>query len=531
MSPPRRRATLAAQDGFTMVVTMGVLLVAGLFVAVAFSNVVGDLPLVQGIKDRKSAYAAAESGVNFYLAKLGQDNDYWTSCANGPAPGDGSANPVMVADPHAALPYRDIPGQTRARYAVELLPFTGSTCSQTTMLDPSTGNLRIRGDGISATKRRSIIATLRRVSFLQYLYFTDYDTTDPLAYPPQYQTAAQQSCTFYRAQRNAGCFEIQFTDQDRINGPFHTNDDILACAGATFGRTADDRVEVSGAAPGYRNPSGCTQGQPTFKSTFQTGAPQLAMPTSNAAITTAAAAPNVLTGTYTVKIADGSMAVTPGSPTAPTGPTTTMPVPANGVLYDKQGSGCGSGVVPALQDYTEPAGCANLYVSGRYASSLTIVSDKDIVVTADLTRRDDGPVLGLIATNFVRIYHPVRNRVVCSQVDQGNGVCYVGTTKSCDNDTGTPQNLGLDAAILSLQHSFTVDNYDCGAQLGTLSVFGAIAQKYRGAVGAVNASGTHGYTKSYTYDDRFRFRNPPYFLDPVNAAWQIVRQNEQAIPR
>ena len=35
---------------------------------------------------------------------------------------------------------------------------------------------------------------------------------------------------------------------------------------------------------------------------------------------------------------------------------------------------------------------------------------------------------------------------------------------------------------MSLQHSFIVDNYDCG-QSGTLTVNGAIVQKYRGPVG------------------------------------------------
>ena len=41
----------------------------------------------------------------------------------------------------------------------------------------------------------------------------------------------------------------------------------------------------------------------------------------------------------------------------------------------------------------------------------------------------------------------------------------------------------IDAAILAINHSFIVDNYDCGSPLGTLTVNGAIAQKYRGAVG------------------------------------------------
>jgi hypothetical protein len=82
----------------------------------------------------------------------------------------------------------------------------------------------------------------------------------------------------------------------------------------------------------------------------------------------------------------------------------------------------------------------------------------------------------------------------------------------------------IDAAILSLQHSFIVDNYHRGAKLGKLTVNGAIAQQFRGPVGT---SAPSGYEKDYNYDDRLRHRSPPYFLDPVKASWNLVRTNEQ----
>jgi hypothetical protein len=81
----------------------------------------------------------------------------------------------------------------------------------------------------------------------------------------------------------------------------------------------------------------------------------------------------------------------------------------------------------------------------------------------------------------------------------------------------------IQAAILALNHSFIVDNWDCGARLGDLNVEGAIAQYYRGPVGT---SGGTGYLKNYVYNDRLRYREPPYFLDPVQSAWRIARQTE-----
>jgi hypothetical protein len=57
--------------------------------------------------------------------------------------------------------------------------------------------------------------------------------------------------------------------------------------------------------------------------------------------------------------------------------------------------------------------------------------------------------------------------------------------------------------------------------MGTLEVNGAIAQKFRGAVGT---SGGTGYFKNYVYDDRLRYEAPPHFLNPVQSAWHVQRQ-------
>ena len=43
---------------------------------------------------------------------------------------------------------------------------------------------------------------------------------------------------------------------------------------------------------------------------------------------------------------------------------------------------------------------------------------------------------------------------------------------------------------MSLLHSFIVDNYDCGRS-GTLTVNGAIVQKYRGPVGTGSGGDDH----------------------------------------
>ena len=83
---------------------------------------------------------------------------------------------------------------------------------------------------------------------------------------------------------------------------------------------------------------------------------------------------------------------------------------------------------------------------------------------------------------------------------------------------------------MAIQHSFIVDHYDCGADLGILTVNGAISQKYRGPVGTFGGGSDTGYEKNYNYDDRFRYLSPPYFLDPVESAWRVQRETLEFVP-
>ena len=91
----------------------------------------------------------------------------------------------------------------------------------------------------------------------------------------------------------------------------------------------------------------------------------------------------------------------------------------------------------------------------------------------------------------------------------------------------------IDAAILSLQHSFIVDNYNCGARLGTLTVNGAIAQKYRGPVGTVS-----GTSPSHGLPQGLLVRRPPALplarrtsSSPIAASWDVSAPTSRSRPR
>lgn len=558
------RTLRADERGFTLIAVLGVL-AAGMALSVAaFAAARGDIQLSRNDQDQKRAYAAAEAGVQDYFFHLTQDNAYWAKCTS-----QSPSHPALNQLNASPMRTRAVPGSD-ASYSIELLPANGqSQCDVNNATGsmivsaggPMSGTFSIRATGYSRDVERSIVATFRRRSFLDYLYFTDLETSDPAWYIlsaggrptrsgvyssrsgtftpsgapdllswaaancPRYWRNGRSSQAFpvspdnaWQRQSSSGtwgstttsrvsCTEIQFVSGDHIEGPLHTNDDILVCGSPTFGRTTQDSIEVSGS--GWRQ--GCGSGAPTINGTWKPFSPVLTPPPSSTSLKQIADPAYVFRGTTTIVLDNSQITVT----NANLSPTTqTLAFPANGVLYvDHAASGCGVTAYQPLAPYSDPAGCAVAYVRGTYASDLTIAAAKDIVVNGNIARSGD-KMLGLIADNFVRVYHPV-------DYDDDDPT-------DCTNLASTPRNVSIEAAILALNHSFTVDNYFCGAPLGTLTVRGTIAQKHRGPVGRGSGSTiSDGYYKDYEYDDRLRLREPPHFIDPVQASWRIQRYAEQ----
>lgn len=81
-------------------------------------------------------------------------------------------------------------------------------------------------------------------------------------------------------------------------------------------------------------------------------------------------------------------------------------------------------------------------------------------------------------------------------------------------DKNTVADFEIDAAIMSTNNSFTVENYNSGVARGTLTVRGGIIQKYRGPVGTFSSQSGNimtGYAKNYVYDSRLLTTPPPSF--------------------
>jgi hypothetical protein len=522
-----RRLRLGAQDGYTLAAVMLVLLATSIMAGATFAAVGGDLPYTRAAQDRKQAYAAAEAGVEYYLYQLTRDNDFWKTCASAPGP-NGQPNPVNQVNPGPPRRWRNVAGVTDSRFSIELLPANGApSCDTTkpeaTLIDQSTGTFRIRSTGHSRGVRRSIVTTMRRDSFLDYLYFTDYESADPLSFDDYNdQVYARDNCVKYRAERelNSWCRDnasITFPDWDAIRGPLHTNDSLLVCGTPEFGRDGkNDRIGIVQETPnglGWVDRGGCS-GNPTFKGPVRNPTKSLNVPTSNTRLKDAALAGYLFYGTTRIVLkSNGKMDVTTHDAAGNNVVHTDYATPSNGVVYvEKQGT-CAL-AAPAEIGYTTDAGCAVLTLRGTYSKSMTFGARDDILIDGNLTRPGTADVvLGLIAERFVRVKHEIQSVSNCNKDD-------VNVNPLTD--------VTVEAAILALKDSFVVDNWRCGAKLGTLTVKGAIAQSHRGAVGTFSGSSkVTGYTKDYNYDDRLRYRSPPYFLDPISAAWRVVRNNEQ----
>jgi hypothetical protein len=557
---------LKDESGFTMVAAIGALFVVTMLSIAAVSAAGGDIHLSRYDQDDKQAYAAAEAGVNEYLFKLNQDANYWSKCTNVAAPH--ALNQMFTGAPPPGRLWRDVPG-SNSEYSIELLPAPGKTACDPndpigSMIDTD-GNFKIRSTGrVKGTNNyRAVVATFRRKGFLDFLYFTDLEnqalhylkesflgqaptrSTNGSGTPdggPDLLTWAADKCERHWWGTQAGgegrgelpvwhgqwwdgnswedsngfdlttssvCGEITFASDDAVNGPFHSNDTFRVCGTPEFGRPAKaDAVETSAPSPGY---VACGGGAtPVFNPSLLTSAKELDLPPSNAALSKLVQSSYHFTGPTTLVFNGGNVTVTNAGVNG--GSPQSMPLPSNGVIRVKNNA-CSSSYNPNDTEFTGP-GCADVRVSGNYSGNVTVASEKDIIVVGNLTRTSGNTtaLMGLIADGFIRVWHPI-------------------TGSPCANRSDSPTNITIHAAILSLNGSFTVDNYQCGAPLGTLTVDGAIAQRHRGVVGQGGSSIVHGYIKNYNYNEQLKYRSPPHFLDPVQAAWRILRHAEETPAR
>ncbi len=574
MMPPSRTRP-ADEDGVVLVTVLLVTFVLLILVAGTMAYAIGSQPFSRRDQDWNAALASAEAGLDDYLYRLNQNDQYYLY---GQTTSTAPCLTVLAAPPDGNLAFTSwvpVPGATSNA--------TFRYCVNTAYLDQ--GAIVVWSTGKAGNVTRTVQSTFRRRAFIDYLYFTDYETTDPATYPvsgfnSNNDTWAQTNCALHWYDPRVGgppydnshCVDINFVSGDVINGPLHSNDAIMTCGSPTFnGKVTTSWVGSGSPIKRYRtNSGGSCGGNPTFANSGDPKyADPLTMPPSNLAIKVKAdkslgGAGCLFTGPTSITLnAAGTMTVV--SPFTKASATTTnncaggtlaspstQALPANGVIYvqavpasasdpnynatcitsTQMGWASGPPTVqhplryPQRYDISQ-YGCmdGDVFLKGTLKGRLTIAAENNVDVIGNVTYQGGSggsDLLGLVANNYVEIYHPVGD---CgsgsSPCDNGSKINGYYNLDDVAGGLGTSfNNPNVNTAILSVNHSFRVQNYQYGDNtLGTITVYGAIAQKYRGTVGT---NGNSGYTKTYTYDQRMKYQSPPFFLNPIDSAWQIV---------
>lgn len=551
MNRATRRRLAQAEHGFTMIFAVMVLFIATLLVAGAFAAVEGDVKLTHTTTAQDKAYAAAQAALQVYLYNLNSNSSYWEKCEH----------PENIA----------LPGTSDARYSYETLPSAyaekkaatekavakceaSKSVSIIESSNSATGTFRVKAtgeakNGTSSYEKRTIVATFYHPGFLNYVFLSVYEVEDPST-----TGANQEKCEkFYPSRNTSECPGIPFVPSDELNGPFHTDDSVELCGATTFGREGSkDAIEVKGEF--YKDPElfGCSSA-PKINGEEITGSQvsELRPPSTNFELLEAS--PTKFSGRTVIELEGSQMKVVNSE--YPAG--TKIAFPTSGVVYVENAK---VGTCPKYtpfagnETYENDGPCGDVYIKGTYNKSLTIGAQNDVIIAGNLTEETvagasaqpkGAATLGLIANEFVRVFHPVKCSFSCK--DERNAGATTGTCNYTDQAAkeGPPGTWGLsaypansgwgalknpviDAAILSTKHSWIVDHFLCGSNLGILHVWGAIAQFWRGRVCCATTlePGT-GYLKEYNYDERLKTQQPPSFLSPTSTGgWKIERETE-----
>ena len=559
------RMRAGREDGVAMVMVIGLSTVLLLLVAVAVTSSLGGLRQARTTQDWSAALGAAYAGVEEYQSRLADDTSYYVYGNPGsnytadtvslPA----TTNPAFgigVAGTWATVTGSD--GVARYRYEVDSSEYL------------TTGVISVRSTGLVGGETRSIVAQLKQQGFIDFLYFTDYEIQDPLQSGASVATCVKH---VWENRPTSGCSEIAFGSNDVVRGPLHSNDGIRICAATFQGPVTTAYNPSSGPKyiPKDSNNTNCS-GQQFLIPAYPAYSPLIGMPATNSELKretrsdlTASTVPNpgcLYTGpTKVVFNSNGTMTVRSpwtrktriqGNPaTAGTTPVAcgvvgtasgqlgsaggaVVTVPADNVVFIQNvpnistdpnywasnalpsgltcvgganSSGTGNGIgYPAANERAPSStaslpsyGCRNgdAFVEGTVDGKVTIGVENYIYVTGNVqyeSAEDD--ILGLVGNNAVWVWNPVTSANV-----------------SVLNNT----NRRIDAAIISVAHTFQVQNYNVGGSRGTLTVNGALAQKFRGIV----RGGGNGYAKDYNWDTRLQYTAPPKFLSPVTTTYGV----------
>lgn len=277
---------------------------------------------------------------------------------------------------------------------------------------------------------------------------------------------------------------IWFVTADEFFGPMHTNDQMHIYGDPIFHEEASSNAS----SIDYYN-GGPPQDDPQFLGGLTLNASRIPLPTNTSMILAKAnesGGVKISGNPVYIKFkvdAGGNRSL---SVSINNGVFNTMAYPTNGVIY--------------VQGMAQ--------VEGTVKGQVTVGCNGDIRIMDNLVYNTDPrtdpnstDILGLVSDQNVKMANVAANTDVADET--------------------------VMAAIMALNTSWTVEQYDQLPPRGKLIVYGGIIQKQRGPVGTFNSSnGTinHGYQKAYSYDPRLLDNPPPAF--PTTGQVEKIAWNE-----
>jgi hypothetical protein len=579
-------------EGVGLLLVVSSMLIASTFAFASLGYAIHTQKFSRGNQDWNGALAAAQAGVDDYIAYLNRNDNYARTpvdCVNvalrGPNTGPNtcgwsSSTPVGWKPLDAGNP-----GAGQYHYDIDPSKLN------------SEGIVQVTSTGRVGSTTRTLQVGVGRGGSTDFLYYTDHEDADP-DNKQIYPSGMNANCAnYWWSTPNAvsrrvnsstwGCSEITFIGGDELDGPVHTNDTpymtLLSGKKPKFSQglqTSDPRCKnaKAGVPSTYGNCDrsySATGGNGDYASSWPQYSDPKYLPDNSDEFKNFPGCQ--YSGSTRIKfLASGKMTVwSKESKTTPacggSNPMgVTVDVPNDNVIYVKGGTagvhqcksqeigdglplGTFTGSATQAYEYdlnmllaTQYCGQGNAYIEGVVKGRVTLATSNSITVTGDLVLADGiagSDMLGLVASNSVEVFHPWMDDWWCKDGFKKSVCQGWGWRNEPAEATGWPKRYNdvdngnkpfptsgvqVSGSIQTLLHSFFVQSYNKGTPRGKLYVRGSIAQKWRGIVG--QGSGATGYLKDYRYDKRLRFASPPYFPQWTNAVWASNYTGEIATP-
>lgn len=496
-----RRRHLAGEDsGFALIFVIASMLVGSMLAFAALAYALNTQRFSRTNQDWNGALAAAQAGVDDYIAYLNRNDNYARTpvdCTN-----------IAIQGPNTGA---NTCGYTSATPVAWKNIDSGSVAAGQFHydIDPSKlesdGIVQVTSTGKVGTKTRSLQVGVGRGGSTDFLYYTDHEDADPKNAQSYGQNADGSSqmnaqCANYwwdgRRTSGATCKEITFIGGDVLDGPAHMNDTpLLTDSSGTkpkfaLGLETSDpkcKLAIAGTPTTYKN---CdrTGNSADYASSWPIYAETLDLPDNSDQFQTFPGCQ--YSGATRIKFqGDGTMRVwskdssTPLTSSACGGGTAALTntsasglgavvnVPNDQVIYVRAGSsgvhqclpqeigdglplGTPTSPTPGLakKAYTEDfnmtlptqfCGQGNAYVEGVLKGRVTLAASNSITATGDLVLANGlagSDMLGLVAANSVEVFHPMVDSWECSSnCNSGGSWHWHGNLNSSDEVAGWPK--------------------------------------------------------------------------------------------